>query len=124
MGWEGKKVAGTLGNGENLHDDFEEFWGAIREPVRKVCKKDARRAYVKARKIADKDTIHNGWLRYITYVADWEPRHTCHPATWLNGERWEDELPAPRPLLVKPTVAELRLDSGLRAMREELGKPH
>ena len=109
---------GTLG------DDFDEFWSAIQPPVRKVCKKDARRAYLRARKIADKDTIHEGWRRYIAYVAHREPENTCHPATWLNGERWEDELPTPRPLWTKPTIAELRLHQSLDATRDAIAKPH
>jgi hypothetical protein len=107
-----------------VNDDFEEFWSEIQAPVRKVCKKDAKRAYVKARKIAGKEPIHDGWRRYIAYVAHREPENTCHPATWLNGERWEDELPAPRAAWVKPSVAELRLHMALDETRKQLGKPH
>jgi hypothetical protein len=36
--------------------------------------------------------------KHLTFYADKEPEYIPHPASWLNGKRWEDELPAqPKP---------------------------
>lgn len=69
---------------------FDEFWSICR---RKVKKGYARKAYAKALKIADHDTIMAGMKRSVEY---WDSQGTQtqfipHPSTWLNGECWEDE---------------------------------
>jgi hypothetical protein len=69
--------------------DFEAFWSAY---PRRVAKGAARKAYAKAvRKAAPSDLLAalaaqkaHGYGRDLTY--------TAHPATWLNQERWLDEL--------------------------------
>lgn len=74
---------------------FEDFWLIY---PRHVAKKDARRAF-------DKLTPANQYA-CIVGAANWRPvwddeaarredffEFMAYPATWINGERWEDELP-------------------------------
>lgn len=75
-------------------DAFDAFWQ--RYP-RKVAKPAALRAW---RKVDDVDAVMRGleaWCRY--WQARNEPEFVPHPATWLNGERWND---APPPTPVRP----------------------
>jgi hypothetical protein len=69
---------------------FDDFW--ILYP-RRVAKKDARKAWSKI-----PPRLH---VAILTALVAWrpvwrakDPEFLPHPATWLNGERWEDELPA------------------------------
>lgn len=69
---------------------FDEFWKVW---PKREAKKDALRAWNKVRdadKIAALNALPN-------HVARWQREgrarnHIPHPATWLNGERWDDEL--------------------------------
>lgn len=69
-------------------DRFAEFWQAY---PRKVAKPAAEKAW---RKVAgDADAIMAG-LRRQSGCDDWQReggRFIPHPATWLNGRRWEDD---------------------------------
>jgi Helix-turn-helix domain len=67
----------------------ESFWP--RYP-KKHGRKDALKAYIKARKRATLAQIMSGLDTYIHTKEDW--RQWKDPAAWLNGERWNDE-PAP-----------------------------
>lgn len=78
-------------------DAFDLFWGAY---PRRVGKGQARRAFGTALKITNIDMILTaidaqrdaGMFRDRTYIP--------YPATWLNGERWTDEIvPRARPAL-------------------------
>ncbi|MGS1116887.1 hypothetical protein [Castellaniella sp. UC4442_H9] len=82
---------------------FEDFWAAW---PKREAKKDARRAW-------DKLTTANkaaALAALPAHVARWRREgrarnHIPHPATWLNGERWEDELGevfAPRQASARP----------------------
>ncbi len=70
--------------------DFDEFWACY---PRKVAKGAARRAFAKALKIASMEEILEGVARYRQEIRQksTEPQFICHPATWLNQERWADE---------------------------------
>ncbi len=82
--------AGRPGPKPGTDDDpgFVRFWATF---PRKTAKGTARTAYAKA--------IANGAdpRVLIAAAADYrdmpgrEPRYTCHPATWLNQQRWEDD---------------------------------
>jgi hypothetical protein len=69
---------------------FEDFWTLY---PRRVAKKDAARAWARTGPLQR--------ARILTALASWrmvweargELQFVPHPATWLNGERWEDELP-------------------------------
>lgn len=68
---------------------FDDFWCLY---PRKVAKKDAIKVWNKLR------DEHR--MQAVIAMADWRrvfldrnPEHIPHAATWLNGARWEDELP-------------------------------
>ena len=73
-----------------LSIEFSDFWGMY---PRRVAKKDARKAWDK---ITPK--LHN---QILTALFEWsriwkdrgEIEYIPYPASWLNGERWEDEYP-------------------------------
>lgn len=71
--------------------DFVRFWEAY--PKRKG-KVDARKAWAKAIKSGtDPDSLISAAERYAVERArlNEEEKYTLYPATWLNGERWDDE---------------------------------
>lgn len=95
---------------------FDEFWAVY---PRKVAKGDARRAWVKAIRVAGADEIIGGASRYAA-DPNRTAEYTAHPASWLNGERWEDDaLPVrtngkpqtkPDPVRADPNMAPLGCD--------------
>jgi hypothetical protein len=70
------------------------FWAVY---PRRVSKGDARKAWAKAvtggqgREPADPEIIIKGAHAYAAARTGQPPRYTCHPATWLNRERWNDD---------------------------------
>jgi hypothetical protein len=70
----------------NPDPSFEEFWQTY---PRREAKGAARRAWLKAVRVAAPSIIIAGALRY-TNDPNRDPSFTAHPATWLNGERWLD----------------------------------
>lgn len=72
-------------------EGFDEFWNAY---PRKENKGAARKAWAKALAKADAPTIVAAALAYRD-DPNREAEYTAHAASWLNGERWDDEpLPA------------------------------
>lgn len=69
---------------------FADFWTIY---PNKVGKRDAEKAFAKARQRADLETILAGLRRYAAKTDD---RPWCNPATWLNQDRWDD-APAAAP---------------------------
>lgn len=72
---------------ENL---FNQFW---LEYPKKVSKQDAIRAFSKINE--NEIPLLMEALKKYKYSADWLEsggRFIPHPATWLNGRRWEDEI--------------------------------
>lgn len=67
---------------------FEEFWETY---PRKEAKGAARRAWLTAVRTAAPIVIIAGAFRY-NKDPNRDPAFTAHAATWLNGERWLDEL--------------------------------
>jgi hypothetical protein len=80
----------TLFDGQ-LTEGFDAFWKAY---PRKVGKGAARKAYIKVMDLrhATHDVVMNAVLRYIPLWERMEQRFIPHPATWLNQERWEDDI--------------------------------
>ena len=70
--------------------EFDQFWDAC---PRKVGKAAAMKAYVAARKLASLKTLLEAMKSYARSRAGEDPQYTCHPATWLNQGRWDDEIP-------------------------------
>ena len=78
---------------------FDAFWRAY---PRKVGKGAAQKAWAVAVRKADPEKIVDGVQRY-----PWpeDPSFVPHASTWLNGQRWDDELPNMKP--AKMSQAEL-----------------
>ena len=71
-----------------IYQKFEEFWSIY---PRKVGKKKAIAAFSKIKNL-DMDKIKKSIVRYKN-TDQWKTlRYVPHPATWLNQERWEDEV--------------------------------
>ena len=82
--------------------DFEAFWAVY---PRKLAKSAARKAWDRARKKTPAAAILDGLKRYIRTKPAWQSY--AHAATWLNGERWTDDLEprlTARPPLVRVSV--------------------
>lgn len=73
--------------------NFEDFWQAY---PRKVGKGKAREAYVRALRSTDAATLAEQARRYAHSVRAKDPQYIPYPTTWLNQERWADDLPEPR----------------------------
>ena len=69
--------------------DFELFWDHY---PRKVAKGNARKAFKKAVEKVDVALILFMVHDYAESVKNKDPKFIPHPATWLNGERWADQL--------------------------------
>lgn len=83
-------------NGHPPADRFEEFYDAY---DRKKKRPDAERAWSKAAKKVDPQTIIDAAQAFIAAqkVANKHPHFTPYPATWLNAESWNDEIDDPQP---------------------------
>lgn len=66
---------------------FDAFWTAY---PRRVAKAAAEKAWKAALNHAAPSLIVAGAERYATEVAGRAQDKIAHPATWLNGRRWED----------------------------------
>lgn len=75
--------------------DFERFWKIY---PRKVSKADAKKAWAKIKVGAELFDLMAKSLAAWTVSTDWTKdggQYIPHASTWLNGKRWEDELPQP-----------------------------
>jgi len=84
---EGKGIEGKGKEGDSRVDLFPEFWHAY---PRKTDKANARKAWAKAIKKKLPSEIIAAAAAYAATKP--EPKFTAHASTWLNGERWDDEL--------------------------------
>lgn len=79
--------------------DFAAFWDAY---PRKTAKGAARSVWTKVvlggkgRPPVSSEALIEGAKRYAAYCGQecTAPQYIAHPSTWLNGERWKDELRA------------------------------
>ena len=69
---------------------FAQFWAAY---PRKVAKKDAEKAWIRVPTAAHEKILRavEAFKKSDQWIRD-GGRFIPHAATWLNGERWEDEL--------------------------------
>ena len=72
-----------------LIERFDEFYAAY--PIKKG-KGAAKKAWEKAIKKADPDHIISNAALYASSVQNKDPKFIAHPATWLNAERWDDDI--------------------------------
>ena len=112
-------------NTRTREDDqrFDMFWSQYPRKTNKVA---ARRAWDKAK---PDDTLIDTMLRAISVQRlsrQWQnPELIPHASTWLNGERWNDELPAAREAKKTPEEinnekwAEMAEERGLKPNRAE-----
>jgi hypothetical protein len=73
-------------------EEFSIFWKSF---PRKIAKANARKAFDKAIKKTTMEIMLEGITRYVANKPDW--CDYCHPASWLNGERWDDEYEPQQP---------------------------
>lgn len=75
---------------EEVRPTWELFWSLY---PRRVAKKDAEKAWSRMKEAERFDAIVAlvDWRR--VWVSRGEMEFVPYPATWLNGERWTDELP-------------------------------
>lgn len=80
-------------SGVVVEDEFDTFW---REYPKKTGKGDARKKFATALTKTSFQTIMNA-LEQVKRSPQWNRdagRYIPNPATWLNQERWEDEVNA------------------------------
>lgn len=109
---EAKPIPGRM-NPTNA--DFERFW---KEYPRKVNKQNAKTAFEKAfrrlRFAHDAESAIEVILKGVRiYSARANPEALCHPTTWLNGSRWEDDPDS----IGTPSLADSKMASRLKAAR-------
>jgi hypothetical protein len=80
-----KKSRGGL-NGHQA--DFDRWYAAY---PKHVDRGHAEPAFLKALTQTDLATLIAGAEAYSRQVASWPREKIAHPATWLNGYRWDDE---------------------------------
>lgn len=76
--------------------EFDEWWA--RYP-KKVGKADAQRAWKKRKPPIDRCIATLEWQ---VVSKPWREGFVPNPATWINGGRWEDQPPAPKPGPLRP----------------------
>ena len=76
---------------ENISDPFEVFWWTY---PRRIGKGATRTAFARAKKKADVLHILNAAHQYSAFCVEQgtEKQFIPHPSTWLNQERWDDDL--------------------------------
>jgi hypothetical protein len=74
---------------------FDEFWTAY---PRKIGKGQARKAWVKAAKTTEPSVLIGAAVAFRQWCEreQTEQQFIPHASTWLNGERWLDELVSTR----------------------------
>lgn len=72
---------------------FTAWWSHV---PKKVGRGQAKKAFKTALKKTDQQTLTDAMDAYAASVKDSDPKFIAHPATWLNGERWDDEPPKPQ----------------------------
>ena len=73
-------------------DDFQEFWNVW---PKRCAKADARKAWAQTKDIRPDLTNLLNAVKAACKTEAWMKdggKYIPHPATWLRGERWDDEL--------------------------------
>ena len=81
-------------------DDFDSFWALY---PKKVAKADARKAWLQTKDIRPELTNLLNAVKAACKTEAWMKdggKYIPHPATWLRGERWDDELEVKLPNVV------------------------
>jgi len=97
-----------------VSDRFEAFWKLY---PRKTGRAEARKAWDRARKRASMDRIDEGLAAHLGPWTTFEEQFIPHPATWLNGGRYDDPPPKPRTsTLDKPASNRAKIAASLERM--------
>ena len=81
-------------------DDFQEFWEVW---PKRCAKADARKAWAQTKDIRPELTNLLNAVKAACKTEAWMKdggKYIPHPATWLRGERWDDELEVKLPNVV------------------------
>lgn len=70
---------------------FDDFWALY---PKRVARKDAERAWRKIDAAIYPHILERLYHWRRAWLERGELQYVPHAATWLNGERWEDELPS------------------------------
>lgn len=81
--------------GTNTPDRFDEFWKAYPRKVGKPAATKAWKAALKRR--ADPDMLVSVAAAFRERSKGKDPQFICHPSTWLNDERYNDEQATEQP---------------------------
>ena len=77
----------------NLTSEFEAFWNAYPKKVNKKKAQQKFKALAKTNALPDITTLVADIENRTTYDSQWaDKKFIPHPTTYLNGERWNDEL--------------------------------
>ncbi len=96
---------------------IEKFNDFYKSYPRKTAKGLARKAWCSAINKAEPDDIISKASLFASSVDGKDKKFIPHPATWLNQERWDDEIFA--------QTDEVQDQANLvRAIFEEMGKPN
>ena len=74
---------------ETAEDPFTQFWAVY---PRRVAKAAAKRKFTKALERDSLENILEGVKNYGDHLKENNWLSPAHPATWLHGDRWLDEL--------------------------------
>ena len=81
-------------------EDFDKFWALY---PKKLAKADARKAWAQTKDIRPELTNLLNAVKAACKTEAWMKdggKYIPHPATWLRGERWDDELEVKLPNVV------------------------
>ena len=96
---------------------FEDFWKLY---PRRVAKKDALKAWLKLSPEQQEKAIKEIPQHSKCWCVECRQPHLIpHPATWLNGWRFEDELDLPTPEIKTSNVVQIAKQKGIEARRGE-----
>ena len=86
-------VSNNLGNiTNNISAIFDDLWAIY---PKKVGKGQARKAFNAALRKVDQDKIQHSLSLFVRSWGNQDKKFMPHLATWLNGERWDDEIQQP-----------------------------
>lgn len=86
--WEQQRRENTKRRDKALYDEFDAWWA---EYPRKRDKGHAMKAYKAARRKASAEELLSGLRAHLPEFQARPPDRVPYPATWLNGECWNDQ---------------------------------
>lgn len=101
-------------------EDFDQFWAAY---PKKVAKADARKAWAQTKDLRPALPVLLNAIQANCKTESWMKQGGAfipYPATWLRGERWEDELEVKLPDVVNEKPWH-ETATGIEAKGKELG---